>query len=96
LGPLKLNYTDHIYMVMDPRPTIDVDAGFCAALDKKRRKELRKHIHSTRVCNRIVKSYRELQIDLIYKLCKVTKKEAKASSVDPSPYDEEYVFYCLK
>jgi len=96
LATLKLNYTDHIYTVMDPRPTIDVDAGFCAALDKKRRKELRKHIHSTRVCNRIVKSYRELQIELIYKRCKVTKKEAKLSSVDPDPYSKDYVFYCLK
>jgi len=81
---------------MDPRPTIDVDAGFCATLDKKRRKDLRKHIHTTRLCNRIVKSYRELQIDLIRKLCKETKKEAKLSSVDPNPYSKDYVFYCLK
>ena len=96
MPPLKLNYIGHIYIAMDPRPTIDVDAGYCAVLDKKRRKELRKNIHSTRLCNRIVKSYRELQISLIYKISNTTKKEAKASSVDPSPYDEEYVFYCLK
>jgi len=96
LGHAKIEKGRAIDSVMDPRPTIDVDAGYCPDLDKKRQKELRKHIHTSRVCNRLIKSYRELQISLIYKLGKTTKKEAKESSCDPSPYDEEYVFYCLK
>jgi len=82
--------------ITTPRPTIDVDCDYCSTLVEVRRKALRKKIRMTRSSGYITRTYRELQQVIIRKEMECSKKQAKIWSVDPSPYERDYVFYCLK
>lgn len=79
-----------------PRPTIDVDCDYCSILSETRRKALRKKIRMSHSSGYVIRIYRELQQALIRKEMECTKKQAKLWSVDPSPYEKDHIFYCLK
>jgi len=82
--------------ITTPRPTIDVDCDYCSTLAELRRKALRKKIHMSHSSGHITRNYRELQQMIMRKEMDCSKKQAKIYSVDPSPYERDYVFYCLK
>ena len=78
------------------RPTVDVEGEYSYELYKQREKALRKKIRVNRALTQQTRIYRELQWQIMLTNESCTKKEAKAWSEDPDPYDKSYVFYCLK
>ena len=81
------------------RPTIDVNYSLYDPIDKdlqkKRQKVMRRHIHTSHLARAIVRNFRTLQIKLIKEKFKCSQKDATQWSIDPSPYDDEYIFSCL-
>ena len=82
-------------MYSTPRPTIDVDMKICNDVVIKRHKDLRKKIHASHDLRRVIRNYRDLQINLMYAKHSCSKKAAKKYSEDPDPYEKGYVFYCV-
>jgi len=78
-----------------PRPTVDIDNGFCYVTEAKRKKRLRSKIHFSHDGRRIVRLFRELQVAIIQTNCKCTKKMAISLAEDPTPYSPNHLFYCL-
>ncbi len=82
-------------MCSTARPTIDVETKICNELVNKRYKEFRKKLHASHGLRRVVRIYRDLQINLMYAKHSCSKKAAKEYSEDPDPYEKGYVFYCV-
>jgi PP-loop superfamily ATP-utilizing enzyme len=93
--PLTIKMCDGTTKEVTPRPTVNVDGEYCAETNKQRAKALRKKIRISHEVTRQVRIYRELQWHIMQTTHLCTKKQAKAWSEDPDPYDKTYVFYCL-
>jgi hypothetical protein len=85
--------------ISTPRPTIDVNYSlydtFDKDLQKKRQKVMKRHIHTSHLARSIIKHFRTLQINLIKEKFRCSQKDAIQWSIDPSPYEDDFIFYCL-